>query len=171
MADRILAQTRYLRFIDRDGWCFVERPHVTGVVTIVAVTDAGHLLLVEQVRPPLGRATIELPAGLVGDEPGMADEPLEAAARRELFEETGYEATTMELLSTCATSPGMTSELVSIFRARGLRKVAAGGGVAGEHIRVHEVPLGEAEGWLAARARAGTPVAVKVYAGLYWATR
>jgi ADP-ribose pyrophosphatase len=56
-----------------------------------------------------------------------------------------------------------------LFRARGLRRVGAGGGVEGEQIRVHEVPLSEADAWLAARAAGGTPVAIKVYAGLYWA--
>jgi ADP-ribose pyrophosphatase len=171
MPDRVLAETRFLRLIDRDGWTFVERPQITGVVTMVAVTDEGRLLLVEQPRRPMGGATIELPAGLVGDEPGMADEGLAEAARRELLEETGYEATSMELVATCATSPGMTSELVSIFRARGLRKVAAGGGVAGEDIRVHEVPLTEVDAWLAARAAAGFTVAVKVYAGLHFCSR
>jgi ADP-ribose pyrophosphatase len=168
MPDRVLAETRFLRLVDRDGWTFVERPQITGVVTLVAITDEGRLLLVEQPRKPVGGATIELPAGLVGDEPGMADEGLAEAARRELLEETGYDAASMELLATCATSPGMTNELVTIFRARGLRKVTAGGGVAGEDIRVHEVPLAEVDAWLAARAAEGFTIAVKVYSGLYF---
>jgi ADP-ribose pyrophosphatase len=171
MSDRILAETPYLRFIDRDGWAFVERPNATGVVMIVALTDDRRLILVEQPRPPLGTTVIELPAGLVGDEPGMADEPLAQAARRELLEETGYEAAVVEPLGAFATSPGMTPELVSLFRARGLRRVAAGGGVAGERIRVHEIPLDEAPAWLQTRAAGGTPISIKVFAGLYWAAR
>jgi ADP-ribose pyrophosphatase len=171
MSDKILAETPYLRFIDRDGWSFVERPQATGVVAIVAVTDDGKLIFVEQPRLPMGRTVIELPAGLAGDEPGMAGEALAAAAQRELLEETGYASAGMELLGTCCTSPGMTNEVVAFFRARGLRKVAAGGGVAGEEIHVHEVPLGDAHAWLQGRAAGGTPIAVKVYAGLYWATR
>jgi ADP-ribose pyrophosphatase len=171
MADQILVETPYLRLIAREGWYFVERPHVSGVVTVVAVTDEGRLILVEQPRPPMGSTTIELPSGLVGDEPEHAHEGLAAGARRELLEETGYDAATMELVATCATTPGMTNEMVSIFRAGGLRKVTAGGGVGGERIHVHEVPLAEADTWLAARAANGTPIAVKVYAGLHWARR
>jgi ADP-ribose pyrophosphatase len=171
MPDRVLAETPYLRLIDRDGWFFVQRPHANDVVMLIAVTDEGRLLLVEQVRPPLGRPVIELPAGLVGDEPERAGESLAAAAGRELEEETGYRAETVEPLATCATSPGMTSEIVNLFRARGLRKVAAGGGVGGERIVVHEVPLPEVHDWLEARAREGAAISIKVYAGLHWATR
>ena len=133
MADRTLAETRFLRFVDRDGWSFVERVSATAVVMIVAVTDEGKLVLVEQPRPPLGRRVIELPAGLVGDEPGQANEALEDAARRELLEETGYAASSMERLATCATSPGMTNELSSRPFGRGgcggsMRGVGWGGG-------------------------------------------
>jgi ADP-ribose pyrophosphatase len=171
MADRILAETKFLRLVDRDGWYFVERPHGSGVVMVVAVTDEGRLILVEQHRPAMGLTVIELPAGLAGDLAEHADEPLEAAARRELLEETGYEAAGMDFIASASTSPGMTSEVVTFFRARGLRRVGSGGGVDGEQIRVHEVPLADADAWLAARAAGGTPISVKVYAGLYWAAR
>jgi ADP-ribose pyrophosphatase len=171
MSDRTLAETPYLRFVDRDGWAFVERPGITGVVMIVAVTDDQRILLVEQPRPPMRSTVIELPAGLAGDEPGMAGEALAEAARRELVEETGYDAATMELLGGCATSPGMSNEIITLFRARGLRKVNAGGGVGGERIVLHEVPLGDVHAFLQARAAGGTPVSIKVYAGLYFAGR
>ena len=65
--DRAMAderETRYLRLLERDGWSYVERPNLSGVVTIVAVTNAGDLLFVEQHRPPVAASTIELPAGL-----------------------------------------------------------------------------------------------------------
>lgn len=169
MADRTLVETKFLRFIDRDGWFFVERPNASGVAVIVAITEDDRLVLVEQHRPALGGPVIELPAGLAGDEDQHREEHLETAARRELLEETGYACETMEPLVTCASAPGLASEVMTLFRARGLRKVGAGGGVADEGIAVHEIPLGEVPAWLEARSRAGALVAIKVYAGLFFA--
>lgn len=169
MADRILHETKYLRLIDRDGWTFVDRPHIAGVVTIVAVTNDGKLLLVEQLRRPVGRQTIELPAGLAGDDEANRNEPLIEAARRELLEETGYRAGSLQALPVCATTPGMTDEMVSFFLATDLEAVQPGGGVEGENITVHTVPLAEVAGWLAKRSREGLVVAAKVYAGLFFA--
>jgi ADP-ribose pyrophosphatase len=169
MPGRVLAETRYLRLMDQDGWFYVERPNATGVAVIVAVTDEGRLLLVEQFRPALNQTVIELPAGLAGDDHQHASEPLEVAARRELLEETGYSCQTMQALVTCASAPGLASEVMTLFRADGLTRQGPGGGVSGEDIVVHEVPLGEVHGWLKARADAGALVAIKVYAGLYFA--
>jgi ADP-ribose pyrophosphatase len=169
VADRILAETKFLRLIDRDGWYFVERPFGSGVVALVAITPERKLVLVEQHRPALGGNVIELPAGLVGDEPGHEGEALETAARRELLEETGYRAETMERIVAGATGPGMSSEILTFFRATGLEKVGAGGGVAAENISVIEVPLDEIDTWLMAKALAGATIAVKVWAGLWFA--
>jgi ADP-ribose pyrophosphatase len=167
--DRILAETKYLRLVDRNGWFFVERPFASGVVVLVATTAENNLVLVEQHRPALGQSVIELPAGLAGDEAGHESEPLEAAARRELLEETGYDAANVEPITTCASGPGLTSEIITFFRATGLRKVGKGGGVAAEDITVLEVPLPQAHAWLLAKTRAGAIVATKVWAGLWFA--
>jgi ADP-ribose pyrophosphatase len=169
MTDKILAETKFLRLIDRDGWTFVERINARAVVVIVPLTAERRLLFVEQYRVPLGCKVIEFPAGLVGDEPGHEQEDLIEAARRELVEETGYLAATMRLVSTSATSPGMTSDLVRFILAADLTKVGPGGGTPSENIRVHEVPLGEARAWLSERERQGTMLAAKVFAGLYFA--
>jgi ADP-ribose pyrophosphatase len=170
MSDRILAETPYLRFIDRDGWYFVERPHPGGVVLLVALTPAGELLLLEQYRPALARWIIELPAGLVGDQPDHGDEPLLEAAGRELVEETGWRAGRLEPITGVASAPGLASEVITFVRASELTKVGPGGGVGGEQIRVHEVPLAEVPAWLDERVRSGGLVSVQVYAGL-WFTR
>ncbi|HEY0010219.1 MAG TPA: NUDIX hydrolase, partial [Tepidisphaeraceae bacterium] len=95
--DKYLHRTKFLDLIDRDGWTFVRRPKLAGVVGIVAVTPAGELMLIEQHRPPLGKNVIELPAGLAGDLD--AGESLAAAAKRELLEETGYRASRVKKLA------------------------------------------------------------------------
>src|ERR1051326_1975857 len=81
----------------------------------VAVDDAGQVLLVRQLRPAVGAAVLELPAGLI--DPGEA--PIDTA-RRELEEETGYAAGVVEPLVAFYTSPGFTDELIHIFVATSL---------------------------------------------------
>ena len=99
----------------RDGqWEWVSRARNIGAVVILAIDD-GHVLLVEQLRVPLGRRTIELPAGLVGDE--TAGETIEAAAIKELREETGWIAEGVERLGCYASSPGMVGETFELVRA------------------------------------------------------
>ena len=93
--EKILGEGDFIRLHSRDGWEFVSRKGVTGIVVIVPVTDDGRIVLVEQYRHAVQKAVIELPAGLVGDKPGQMHEDLPTAAHRELLEETGYEAQRM----------------------------------------------------------------------------
>jgi ADP-ribose pyrophosphatase len=165
---RVLAEGRFLRFVEEDGWEFVERQGVTGIAVVLAVTAQDRLLLVEQYRPAVRAQVIELPAGLAGDVPGHEAEDLSVAARRELLEETGYEADEMTPLAAGPPSVGVTSELVTLFRASGLRRTGPGGGCGSEDIRLHEVPVADADGWLLAQARAGRLVDPKVWFGLYF---
>ncbi len=162
---------RHLRLVVRNGWEFVERPGIHGIVLVVAVTPEARLLLVEQRREAVDANVLELPAGLAGDSGSPLREPLEEAARRELVEETGWDAAAMERLTSGPPSAGVTSEVVTLFRARGLSKVGAGGGVEGEAITVHEVPLATAETFLLEREAAGLLVDPKVWAGLWFARR
>jgi ADP-ribose pyrophosphatase len=164
----ILVQGKHLQLLRKDSWEYVERLHVTGVVAIVAVSDDGKLILVEQYRPPVGKMVIELPAGLVGDEPGQANESLLTAARRELQEETGYLAADLSILFTGPTSAGMTSEIVTLVRATNLRKISHGGGIDTEAIQVHEIPLPEVNARLTKWEADGKLVDPKVYAALYF---
>jgi ADP-ribose pyrophosphatase len=170
MADRIVAETKFLRLIERDGWYFVERPNSKGVVTILPLTRERKLIFVEQLRAPLRRKVIEFPAGLMGDETGHEKEDPMVAASRELVEETGYQARDLELVATTATSPGMANEMVHFVLAWNLDRVGPGGGVDSENIMVHEVPITEARAWLREQERTGLVIAAKVFAGLYFAT-
>ncbi|HYI39670.1 MAG TPA: NUDIX hydrolase [Allosphingosinicella sp.] len=133
-------------------WEFVSRTRGVGAAAILAVDD-GHVLLVEQYRVPIGARCLELPAGLIGDE--AQGEAAEAAAIRELEEETGYRAERAVDLGRYHASPGMSSEGFTLLRAEGLTKVGEGGGVAGEAIEVHRVKLEEVAAFVAGRRAAG----------------
>ncbi len=160
---------RFLEMVQDDRWEFVRRRNASAVVGIIAVTPAGELLLVEQFRIPVGARVIELPAGLVGDE--QADEDLATAAARELGEETGWEPAVCTVVARGPSSAGLTSEVTTLVLATGLRQVSAGGGVAGENITVHRIPLARVPEWLAERAASGVLIDHKIYAGLWWLSR
>ena len=167
----VLAEGRRVRLVQQGHWEFAERTNARGAVVLAAATDDGRLLLVEQYRIPVGRRVIEPPAGLVGDVIGEEEEELETAARRELLEETGYEAARLELASIGPPSAGLATEIVAFFVARGLTKVHDGGGDDSEEIVVHAAPIDSIEPWLADRAAEGTLIDPKVYAALYFLMR
>lgn len=164
----VLHQGRYVRLVRKNGWEFVERDGITGIVVVVAVTEDQRLLLVEQHRIPLDGRVIELPAGMVGDRPEARDESFAAAARRELIEETGYEAAALHPLTCGPYSPARSNALYTFFRASGLRRVGEGGGDEHEDIEVHAIPLAEVHDWLEQKAAAGLMIDPKIYAGLYF---
>jgi ADP-ribose pyrophosphatase len=164
-----LFEGKHLRLLKVGHWEYVERTNATGVVIILAITPENKIVLVEQFRIPLGKRVIELPAGLAGDIPGAAGEALATAAKRELLEETGYEAKEMIFLTEGPPSSGLSSETVTFFRAKGLHRLSAGGGDAGEDIQLHEIDLAKIHDWLAEKANQGWLVDPKVYTGLYFA--
>lgn len=162
-----LAEGRHLNFVARRGWEFVERRNISGIVVVVGTTRHGCLVLVTQWREPVGAWVVELPAGLAGDLPGSETEALEAAARRELLEETGFVAASMEEVFNGPPSPGISDEVVTFFRARGLARVAKGGGEPGEGVRAHAVPLPGLSHWLDVARSKGMLVDPKVFAGAH----
>ncbi|MDX2226087.1 MAG: NUDIX hydrolase [Verrucomicrobiae bacterium] len=164
---KILFQGKHINLVAEGRWEFAERPRVCGIVFIAAMTPEKRVIMVEQYRPPVGRIVVELPAGLAGDIPGQEHEDLAVAARRELLEETGYEAAEMHKVMEGVPSAGICSEVLTLFVATGLRKVSEGGGDAHEQITVHEVPIGQMNDWLAAQTALGKTVDYKVYAGLW----
>ncbi len=167
-APQTLYTGRFLSLVREGRWEYAERVNATGAAIILALTEEQKLLLVEQYRIPCHARTIELPAGIIGDEPGSGNELHAEAARRELLEETGYLAELIEPLTSGPASSGLTSEIVTLFRASHLRRTGKGGGVAHEEITVHEVTLTEVHDWLGARHRQGLLIDPKIYAALYF---
>jgi len=92
----------------------------SGAVLVVAQLDGGQLVFVRQFRYPVGRALLELPAGRI--DPG---EDPEACARRELREETGFEARRWQRLGTIDPCVGYSNERIEIFLARDLTALGA----------------------------------------------
>jgi len=166
--EEILLAGRYLEAVRVGHWEFVRRKNTTGIVIIVALTPDDELIFVEQYRPPVRARVIELPAGLAGDIVGQEHEALTIAAGRELEEETGYRAARIEELVSGPVSAGLTSEVVTFFRAHDLTRVTDGGGDEHEDIEVHCIPRTAVVGWLAARVAAGVMVDPKVFAALYF---
>jgi ADP-ribose pyrophosphatase len=151
---------RYLTVRQSGTWEYAERKGRIGAAVIVAVDDEGRLVLVEQYRIPIGYRTLELPAGLVGDE--EAGESLADAAARELEEETGFRPAQVEDLGLFYSSPGMTSESFTIVRATGLTRVGEGGGAGDEDITVHLVPVAEVASYVQRARDAGLAIDAKM---------
>ena len=120
----------------------VEHP---GAVAVVPLDESSRVLMIRQYRHPVGRLLWEVPAGLrdVGGEPPLL------TARRELLEETGYRAREWSVLADFFSSPGILTERLRVFLARGLELVpAAERDFVPEHEEAHLlldwVPLEEA---------------------------
>jgi ADP-ribose pyrophosphatase len=159
-APQVIWEGRFIRMMRQGNWEYADRSRGIGAAVIIAITDDDEVVLVEQYRVPLGRTCLELPAGLVGDV--TSGEPLAEAAGRELEEETGYRAGSIEPLGDFCSSPGMVSESFTLVRARDLTRVSDGGGDAEEDITVHLVPRRDIAAFVAAKRVAGVAIDVKL---------
>lgn len=157
---------RFITAKKRGRWEYVGRSRGIRAAAIIAIDEdpdgTRHVLLVGQYRVPLGRFTLEIPAGLVGDDEGSEGEGAIEAARRELEEETGYAADDWAVLGEFYSSPGMVSESFTLLRARGLTRVSEGGGISEENIEVYRVPLTRLADFVADWRDAGHGVDVRV---------
>lgn len=130
-----------------------------GATAVLPLTADGRVVLVRQLREAVGERLLEVPAGL-NDEPG--EPPLETA-RRELAEETGYRAASIEPLGRIHTSPGFVDEVCELFVARGCEPE----GEPEDGIEVVLVPFEEA----VALVEAGEITDSKTVAGILLAAR
>ena len=137
---------------------WIEHP---GAVAVLAVTDAGELVMERQFRYPLGRDMIEVPAGKI--DPG--EDPL-ATAKRELAEETGYSAAEWSHVATIHLAIGYSNEHIEIYLARGLTQQKAELDHE-EFLEVFTLPLATALAWV----REGRITDSKTVSSLFWAEK
>jgi ADP-ribose pyrophosphatase len=142
LPEQVAWQGRFIAAKTRGKWEYVSRTRNVSAAVILAVDAEDHVLLVEQYRE---------------EGESVAD-----AAIRELEEETGYRAARMVSLGRFYASSGMSSEAFTLLRAEALTRTGAGGGVAGENILVHRVPLAEVPAFVAAKRAEGAAVDVKL---------
>ncbi len=150
---------KYIKVIKDGQWEYVSRTRNIKAAVIIAI-DNEHIILVEQYRVPIGKACLELPAGLVGDE--EEGENTLIAASRELEEETGYKANKLKDMGEYYSSPGMVSETFTLVKASGLTKISEGGGVEGENITVHKVALNSVKDFIDKKRNAGIGIDAKL---------
>jgi len=136
--------------LDCPDWC-----------NIVPLTDAGDVVMVRQRRHGLGEETLELPGGMVDPDDVS---PLEAA-RRELLEETGHRARTVEPIGVIAPNPAIQNNRCHSFLARGVARVGEIALDHGEDIEVVTVPLAE----IPARIKSGEINHALVVVAFTWA--
>ena len=166
---KTICEGKRVLVFERNDWEYVERKKGKEAVAVLALTDRGEVILTEQFRQPVNATVIDWPAGLVGDDNG-ANDPA-ATAKKELEEETGYTCERVERVARGCSSPGITSEIVSLYRAVGVRRRGEGGGVGGEKIKVHTIPMAEVEEWLRRQETDGKLIDLKLWSGLYFVSR
>jgi ADP-ribose pyrophosphatase len=129
-----------------------------GAVAILPLVDAEHVCLLRNHRIIVNEVLWEIPAGTL-----EAGEAIEAAAIRELAEETGYQAKRWQKVLEFYPSPGILSECTHLFVASELTA-----GVmrpeADEQLEAHVVPLSQALEW----TRDGTIRDAKTLLALMW---
>lgn len=165
-----------MEYLFRSPWCAFRVDDVTlpdgtsieygvlessGFAAVVPVTDDGNVILVRQYRQPVGGATLELPGGGVELEEDPRD-----AARKELLEETGYRAESLEHLTSVHTSPGRSTEVCHLFRCRAVPGNSGPRPEPTEFLKAVEVSMGDA----LAKVRNGEITASTTALGLLWAS-
>jgi 8-oxo-dGTP pyrophosphatase MutT (NUDIX family) len=124
--------------------------HHPGAVSVVPVLDDGAtVVLVRQYRASVDRELLEIPAG----KRDVAGEPTAVTAHRELAEEIGMEAASLEHLVTFLHSPGFCDEEQTVYVARALRPVATDfQGIEEQHMTTVQVSLADVPAMIASGA-------------------
>ena len=178
----VLYSTKFLDFVaskreDKPDWVYAHRGNAKDVVIIVPLIhrkDGDYTLFLITKRPPIveeygEKYCIEFPAGLVGDED--KEETVDLALKKELLEETGYEAQTFRVMvKNMVSSGGLSSEksTLAIGEIYDLEKKAVpvdDGGVIIDRI---EVPLDEIDKFLDEMQLKNCFICAQTLAGVYY---
>ena len=108
-------------------------------VNVVAVTAKDELVFVRQFRPGIAAVHYELPAGVVEE-----GEAIEAAAKRELLEETGFGGGRWSLLANLSANPALQNNMTTTFLAEGVELTRPPAPEQTEDLRVHLIKVGDA---------------------------
>ncbi|GAA0443894.1 NUDIX hydrolase [Lentibacillus halophilus] len=112
-----------------------------GAVGIIPITKDNKIVFVKQYRKPLEKALVEIPAGKLED----AEDP-QVTARRELEEETGYKAGSLDFVVSFYTSPGFADEIMHLYVTKDIEPLKdALPGDADEFVERVELTLDEAK--------------------------
>lgn len=168
---KLLYESKYLKFMSRDNWEYVERHNSSSAAYIIPVkvyesSKERFLIFIREWRVPFQKYVVGFPAGLVGDI--YYNELIIDSARRELEEETGYFSRRIRYLTSGASSSGLSNEILHFYLADKLHKTGDGGGDETEKIEVVEVPIDNAEEWLFDHSLKGDIIDIKSYLGLYY---
>jgi 8-oxo-dGTP pyrophosphatase MutT (NUDIX family) len=143
------------------SWEAFDRVEVKGIAVIVPFTRDDEIILTKQFRPPVNKYVIEFPAGL-----NDQGESLEEVARRELLEETGYEAESLSLIAEGPLSSGASSEILTVFLATDVQFRDSQRLDEVEEIEVMKVPVQGFYGHLQSHQDNETYLDLKIF-GLY----
>jgi ADP-ribose pyrophosphatase len=174
VASRVVHRGRYLTFrvdtIERPDGSRSERDICghPGAVAIVALDEAGRVLLVRQFRLATGGPLLEIPAGTLDTAPDGSIEDPDLAAPRELEEETGQRAATWRKIGTFWTAPGFATESMHLYLATELEHVRDElGEDEDEELELVRLPWREA----VQLAESGHINDAKSLVGLFWLAR
>ena len=116
---RITLRQHLVEVVENGHQFCMEVAEVAHAVAVLAITEKGTVLLVQNFRYPVGEEILEIPAGKME---GENDDPMKRCAA-ELEEEAGYVADDWAAYGEIMTSPGITNERIRLYRAMGLKFV------------------------------------------------